>query len=456
MSEELKNQKIPKRILLSLLSSLSAGVVPRTGAPYVAIGRDEELSLFLNDIQSLEEDGSFFRFIIGKYGSGKSFLIQLMRVCALERGFVCADADLSPEKRICGGKGAGLATYRELMKNLSVKTSPDGNALTSIISKWLSSVKSRVASEGYAPSGDSFEKEVAKSIFALTGELESSVGGFDFANVIKCWYKADSDGDDEMKSCCIRWIRGEYNTRTEAKRVLPVSDIITDESWFDYIKLFSMFVKKTGYGGLVMFIDECVNLYKIPNRIARESNYEKLLSMFNDTLQGGSKNLGIIMGGTPQFLEDRRRGLFSYEALRSRLEGGRFEISGYKNIMGPVIRLRRMSDSELLALVARVTRLHSSYYEWTPEVTPENMEAYISLCLKRVGADEMVTPREIIRDYLSLLNILLQNPTASFESLIEKSEFSSLAENADSRNGSSEKSPTDDGENKFSLSDIEF
>ncbi|MBE6565099.1 MAG: biotin carboxylase [Ruminococcaceae bacterium] len=418
MSEGMNKQRIPRRILLALLSSLSAGVVPRAGAPFVAIGRDEELSLFLRDLDALGDRGSFFRFVIGKYGSGKSFLIQLMRVCALEKGFVCADADLSPEKRICGTKGSGLATYRELMKNLSVKTSPDGGALPIVISKWISSLKSQTAADGFSPDSDDFEKELSRRIYGVAGELESAVGGFDFANVIKSYYLADRGGDEEKKSACIRWLRGEFNTRTEAKKCLAVSDIIHDGNWFDYIKLLALFVRKAGYGGLTVFLDECVNLYKIPNRVARESNYEKLLAMYNDTLQGGSESLGIVMGGTPQFLEDRRRGLFSYEALRSRLEGSRFESGEYKNIMGPVIRLRRLSDGELLALIARVTRLHGDCYEWTPRVEPSHMEAYLRLCLERVGADSMITPREIIRDYLSLLNILLQNEDADMNKLL--------------------------------------
>ena len=450
---ERMNQKIPRRILTSLLSSLGAGVVPRSGAPFVAIGRDEELALFLKDLENVSDRGSVFRFVIGKYGSGKSFLLRLMRVCALEKGFVCADADLSPEKRICGTKGSGLATFRELMKNLSIRTSPDGNALPTVISKWISLMKSETAAEGFTPGSEEFRRALDKKIYALAGELESNVGGFDFASVIRTYCTADAEGDEDTKSACLRWLRGEYNTRSEAKKVLPVGDIIHDGNWFDYVKLLALFVKKTGYGGLFVFLDECVNLYKIPNRVARESNYEKLLTMYNDTLQGGSECLGIVMGGTPQFLEDRRRGLFSYEALRSRLEGSRFEAGGYKNIMGPIIRLRRLSDSELLALIARVTRLHAECYEWTPPVEGVHMEAYLRLCLEKVGADSMITPREIIRDYLSLLNILLQNGEISVEKLLAECDGPVADRKGTEEEGSPEKERR---AVDFSPSDIEF
>ncbi len=406
------NEKVivPKRILSSLIRSISAGVVPRLGAPYIAIGRDDEIAALLSDLNQVSDGGAAMRFLIGKYGSGKSFLMQLMRGYALERGFLTADCDLSPERRICGSKGAGIATYRELIRNLSSKTSPEGGALSGIISKWLSSLMSEVASGGISPSDPSFGSEVTKRVYDVTRELENSVGGFDFAYVITEYYRASVNNDDEKKSHALRWLRGEYETKTEARRDLSVNSIIDDDSWYDYIKLWAEFGRQVGYKGLVVFIDECVNLYKISNRISRENNYEKILSMFNDTLQGKAKGLDIIMGGTPQFLEDTRRGLFSYEALRSRLTDSRFGSDGYRDLMGPVIRLRRLSDNELYALITRLTRLHGQHFAWTPRVTDEDMTVFLKSSLSRAGADVMITPREIIRDYMSLLNILFQNP----------------------------------------------
>jgi Protein of unknown function (DUF2791). len=357
------------------------------------------------------------RFIIGKYGSGKSFLMQLIRGFAIERSFVCADCDLSPERRICGGKGTGVATYRELIKNLSAKAAPDGGALTIIISKWLSGLRTELAASGYEPNTTAFDSELKTRVYGLSRELEGQVGGFDFARVLTVYYDAsrsDSDESEQKRSACLRWLRGEFPTRTEARAALGVGEIIDDENWYDYIKLLAVFVQKIGYRGFVVFIDECVNLYKIVNRISRENNYEKLLSMFNDALGGRAPGLALVMGGTPQFLEDPRRGLFSYEALRSRLTDGKYAASGYRNLLGPVIRLRRLSDDELFALVARITKLHAQAYSWEPRVTTEEQAAFLGTCLSRAGADVMITPREIIRDYMSVLNILLQNPTASF------------------------------------------
>lgn len=417
--------KIPKRILSSLINSISAGVVPRLGAPYIAIGRTDEIAALLEDTELVANGGSSMRLIIGRYGSGKSFLIQLIRGYALEKGFICADADLSPERRICGGKGGGIATYRELIRNLSSKASPDGGALPHIIAKWLSTLQREVVEAGFDPDSAEFDKEMTKKVFSISKDLEDSIGGFDFAKVINIYYNACKNGDEDRKSACLRWLRGEFPTKTEARAALGVTSIIDDESWYNYIKLYAQFVRIIGYKGFILFIDECVNLYKISNRVARESNYEKLLSMFNDTLQGKAPGLGIILGGTPQFLEDTRRGLYSYDALKSRLSDSKYVSSEYKNLIGPVIKLRRLSDNELYALIVRLTKLHAQNYSWTPRVTEEEMTIFLKDCLSRAGADTMITPREIIRDYLSVLNLLLQNESLSFGELVSSMKIAS-------------------------------
>lgn len=404
-------QKIPKRILASLLASVSAGVVPREGAPYIAIGRKDEIAAFLSDLELVNEGGGSMRFLVGRYGSGKSFLIQLIRGYALERGFLTADADLSPERRLYGSGGAGVATYRELMKNLASRSSPDGGALQKVIAKWIGGLRESC--------GGSAEKLSAAVRDELRG-LEFLVGGFDFAKVILEYYAAAERGEDEKCAACLRWLRGEFTTKTEAKRELgfDVSTIISDSNWYDFIKLWAALSHKFGYRGLIVFIDECVNLYKIPNRVARENNYEKILSMFNDTCQGRAPYLEIVLGGTPQFLEDTRRGLYSYEALRSRLCDSRFQAVGVKNTVGPVLRLARLGDDELLALIVRMTALHSQYYGHPARITPEEQLEFLRICLSRAGADVMITPREMLRDYMTVLNILMQNPDKSFSDIV--------------------------------------
>ncbi len=421
MDRENNELKVPRRILNTLLTSLTAGVVPRVGAPYIAIGRQDEITALLSDLEAVKGGASSCRFLIGRYGSGKSFLIQLIRGNALERDFICADADLSPERRLSGTNGGGLATYRELIRNLSSKTSPDGGALPTILSRHFAKLKNEVAEEGIFPGDIKFESELKKRVYKTVSELEGDVGGFDFAAVLGEYYSAQLSDDDEKKSACLRWLRGEFSTKTEAKRTLgiQVATIIDDENWYDFIKLHAALAVKLGYSGFVIFIDECVNLYKIPNRISREANYEKLLAIFNDTLQGKAKNLAVIFGGTPQFLEDGRRGLFSYEALRSRLADSRYSDEKFKNLSSPVIRLRQLSANELLALVKRLTKLYMQREGLTEApVTDDEAEAFVKGALSGIGAEELITPREIIRDFLTVLNLMKDNPTVSFSEIL--------------------------------------
>ena len=410
--------RVPKRILDLLINALAAGVVPRTGAPYVAIGRSEETEALLSDLKSVSDGGSALRFLVGRYGSGKSFLLQLIRGYAIENGFVTADADLSPERRLCGTNGVGIATYRELIKNMSCKTSPEGGAMQVLISKWLSEKQTALAASGLESGSESFNAAMRREIFSVTEKLEDKVGGFDFATVLNKYYFATINGDDALRSAAVRWLRGEYVTKTEARRDLSVQGIISDDNWYDYLKLIAAFVKEIGYNGLMGYIDECVNLYKIANRISRENNYEKILSIFNDTLQGKAPYLGFVFVGTPQFLEDTRRGLFSYDALRSRLSDGILTGGEFKNLAGPVIRLVRLTDSELFALITRINKLYSERYNYDIPLTGEEMKAFLSASLSKAGADTMITPREIIRGYISLLHILRQNPEATFSAVM--------------------------------------
>lgn len=405
-----QNVKIPKRILSALLSSMAAGVVPRVGAPYIAIGRTAEISALCRDLETISDGGSATRFIIGKYGSGKSFLIQLMRGYAVEHGYVCADADLSPERRLSSSGGGGLATYRELIKNLAVKSSPDGGALPQLLSKWLSDESFKTEADGIRSDSPEFDAELSRRVYSAVKQIETGVGAFDFSKVVTEYFSAVRSLDEERQALCLRWLRGEFGTKTEAKAALGVTGIINDDNWYDYIKLLAAFSRRIGYGGLVIFIDECVNLYKIPNRISRENNYEKILSIFNDTLQGKAEGLCVIFAGTPQFLEDRHRGLFSYEALKSRLNDTMFggDIRETQPMFGPIIRLKRLSDDELLALIARVTVLFRQGYGEV-DVTPEEMRDFLYFMLSRAGADTMITPREIIRSYLTALGIILSD-----------------------------------------------
>ena len=348
--------RIPKRIAAVILNSLKGGVVPRIGLPYITVGRETEIRALLTDLDLIADGGASFRFLVGRYGAGKSFLLQTIRTHAMGENFVVADADLSA----------------------------DGEA----------------------------------RVRAFCASLEEMVHGYDFSRMLMLYYRATVEGDDALRGYVAKWLRGEYRTKTEAKSELGSTAIITDDDWYDYVKLLAAFLQGAGYRGLLVLIDELVNLYKIPNAISRQYNYEKILQMYNDTLQGKARHLGIIMGGTPTSVEDRRRGVFSYEALRSRLTQGRFAREGMRDMLAPIIRLHPLTYEELLILIEKLAQIHAGYFGYTPALTELDLVGFLTAEFGRVGAESHLTPREVIRDFIELLDIAYQNPDTSLPELL--------------------------------------
>lgn len=418
-----EKRRVPKRIAQTVLNSLKGGVVPRIGLPYITVGRKEEIEALLHDVDIIQDGGTSFRFIVGRYGSGKSFLLQTIRNYVMDKNFVVVDGDLSPERRLQGSKGQGLATYRELIQNLSTKTRPEGGALTLILDRWINSVQSQVAQSGIANDDPKFEAEVDKKIYAVISSLNELVHGFDFAKLLNMYYHAYMSNDDETKAKVLKWFRGEYSHKTEAKKDLGVDIIISDSDWYEYLKLFAAFFRQAGYAGLMIMIDELVNIFKIPNAISRQYNYEKILTMYNDTLQGKAKYLGIIMCGTPQAIEDRRRGVYSYEALRSRLATGKFVQNGARDMYAPVIKLQPLTAEEMLVLTEKLADMHANLYGYERTITDDDLAQFIKIEYARVGADTNITPREIIRDFIELLDIVWQNPDTKITDLLNSDRF---------------------------------
>ena len=417
-------RKVPRRIAQTVLNSLKGGVVPRIGLPYIAVGRKNEIAALLHDVDLISEGGASFRFIVGKYGAGKSFLMQTIRNYVMDKGFIVVDADLSPERRLMGTKGQGLATYRELIGNLSTKTKPEGGALTLVLDRWISQVQSSAMAKSGLSAGDpALGKLVDQEIYAVTSSISELVHGFEFAHLLSMYYHAYLDGDDEAKAKVVKWFRGEYATKTEAKNELGVNIIISDDNWYDYLKLFAMFFRLAGYTGMMIMIDELVNIGKIPNAITRQYNYEKMLMMYNDALQGKAKYLGILMGATPQALEDRHRGIYSYEALRSRLAEGKFSRPGARDLLAPVIRLDPLTADEMLVLCEKLADMHADLYGYTRKLVDQDLASFIQMEYARIGADQNITPREVIRDFIELLDLLYQNPDMNLQELMQSDQF---------------------------------
>lgn len=417
--------KLPKRVSTALINALAAGVVPRVGLEHISVGREQEIDAIARDLDNIGEGGASFRFIIGRYGTGKSFILQLIRNLAMERGFVVADADLSPELRLAGGKQQALSTYRELMKNIATRTSPKGGAIALILEKWTSGILSQVAQEtGKRPGDEGFDERVEIKIRQVIDDLEGLVHGFDFANVIISYWQGYREENRDKQEAALRWLRGEFATKTEAKASsLDVRVTIDDETWYDYVKLWAKFVADIGYKGLIIFLDEAIHLYKISHSRSRQSNYDRLLAMFNDTMQGKADRLGIIVCGTPQFLEDKRRGLYSDEAWRTRLAKSRFLQDGLQDSFATAIALEPLTTQEISQLLHRLADIHAHHYGYQKQINSQQIEAFQQESSRRIGAEKMATPRESVRDFISLLNVLQQNPKLVFTEVMRNAEF---------------------------------
>lgn len=417
--------KISKKVSTALINSLSAGVVPRIGVENIAVGREKELNSLLQNLNDIAEGVAAFRFIIGNYGSGKSFMLQMIRNRAIEQGFVVADADLSSERRLAGTNNEGLATYRELMSRLATKTRPDGGAIVSILEAWINKIQQEVAKETQMrPNDPGFDDQVEAKIREVVQYIEDLVHGFDFGNVIIAYWRGYRLDDDELKNASLRWLRGEFNTKTEAKNALGVRVIIDDDTWYDYIKLLAKFVAEIGYKGLLIFMDEAVNLYQISTTVTREKNYNRLLAMFNDTMQCKAENLGIFIGGTTKFLEDPNRGLFADQAWRRRTKESRFATqANIQEFTGPVIKLNPLTESEIFTLLQRLTEIHALNFGYEKKLNPSDLQAFVQEIVNRLGTEALLTPGEIVRDFMSVLNILHHNQEIKFNELIHSANF---------------------------------
>lgn len=393
----------------AVIQSLSAGVVPRVGQHLVQVGRVREIEALLKDIERVADGGSTFRLVTGEYGSGKTFFLNLVRSVAMEKKLVTASADLNPDRRLHATGGQSRSLYAELMKNLATRMKPDGGALAGVIEKFVSSTITKAKAAGISP-------ELA--IHQKLEHLTEMVNGYDFAAVIAAYWQGFDQGNEQLKADAIRWLRGEFTTKTEARAALGVRTIVDDASFYDQLKLMGRFVRLAGYGGLLICLDEMVNLYKLSNTQARNANYEQILRILNDSLQGSAEGLGFILGGTPEFLVDPRRGLYSYPALQSRLAENSFAINGYVDFSAPVIRLTRLTQEDFFVLLSNIRHVYACGNSAAYLLPEEALLAFMNHCHKHIGEAYFQTPRNTIVAFIHLLAILEQNPNASWHELL--------------------------------------
>ena len=418
----MEDLRVPVRVGRTILNALQGGVVPRTGLGYIAVGREREITSLLSDLELIETGGATFRIIMGKYGSGKTFLLQTFKEYALSKGFIVADADLSPERNLVGNpiQKRGLHTYQELMANLSIKTSPTGNALEKILDYWMNSMWMQAAQKitSGSISGALLEESVSQMIEECILETTNFAYGFDLAAVLKIYWNASREKDFSRKRMALRWLRGEYPTRQSAKKDLGVMGIIDDDNWFDYIKNLSIFFHKIGYKGFVILIDELINLYKCRQKATRDKNYEKLLGMYNDCMQGKANYLGIVLGGTPISITDTDRGLYSYGALQSRLETGFFDNKDYNNV-GPVLVISQLNKTELVILLEKILQIHQDVFSYKCSLKEKDIIYFLETVLKE-ERNLYITPRSIIRDFIMMLETLKERSDTNFNKYMLK------------------------------------
>ena len=393
----------------ALIQSLRAGVVPRVGQHLIQVGRVGELNAILKDVDRLADGGSAFRVVIGEYGAGKTFFLNLVRAIAMERKLVTMHADLNPDRRLHASGGQARSLYAELAKNMSTRTKPDGGALQGIVEKFISQAKVEAKT-----SGESTESIIQAGL----NELTEMVNGYDFAHVIAAYCRGFDEGNEQLKADAIRWLRGEFSTKTDARAALGVRTIIDDASIYDQLKLLSRFVRLAGYAGLMVCLDELVNLYKLANTQARNANYEQILRILNDSLQGATQGLGFVLGGTPEFLMDTRRGLFSYPALQSRLAQNSFTKSGLVDLSGPVIRLTSLTPEDFYVLLQKLRHVYASGDPQKYLLPDEALPQFMAHCNQRLGEAYFRTPRTTITGFINLLAILEQNPGTDWRELI--------------------------------------
>lgn len=399
----------------AILQSLQAGLVPRRGLQHIQVGRANEVKAVTEDLDRIADGGSAVRFIIGEYGSGKTFFLNLIRNVALEKRLVTAHADLTPDRRLRSTSGHGRALYQQLARNFSTRATPDGGALRSIVERFIAEVSRDAQQE------DTSTQEVIRE---RLDELSELVAGYAFTDVITKYWEGYQTGNDELQHAALRWLRGEYGTKTEARNDLDQRvPIIDDSNWYEMMKLMARFVNLAGYEGLLVNLDEMVNLYKVSHTGARESNYEKLLSIVNDGLQGQSVGLGFLFAGTPDFLTDPKRGLYSYEALKSRLSESSFASDEIIDMSGPVIRLSSLTQEDMYVLLQKLRHVHAGGDPEEYVVPDEVLEAFMSHCYDQIGAAYFQTPRNTIKEFLSFLSILEQNPQVTWKELLGEIEL---------------------------------
>lgn len=406
-------ENIKPKEATAVVNSLLGGVVPRIGVQHITVGRSEEVNAFIKALEDVKNGHSMVKFWIGDFGSGKSFMLHLLNTVALKQKFVVTTADFTPDNRLYSNDGKATVLYSTIMDNVAIQTKPEGGALATLLEKWIEQIVSKTAQDNNIALAeirqDDYLKLIQDNIMKTINEL-TDVGGFDFGFVVIKYYEGYIKDNELLRRNALKWLKGEYKTKTEARQDLGVREIINDLNYYDMLKNFSRLFVSMGYSGFMVNLDEAINLYKISNAHIREKNYEKILTIYNDCFQGKVSNLFINFAGTKEFLENERRGLFSYQALKSRLETNKFETIDVRDFAQPVIRLLPLDHNEVFVLLKKLKAVFDFNYKINLDIIDDEIHLFMEEMFNKPGADEFLTPREVIRDFLNILSIIRQNP----------------------------------------------
>ena len=411
----------------SIINSLIGGVVPKIGVQHITVGRSEEINAFVSALEDVKNGHSMVKFWIGDFGSGKSFMLHLLNTVALKQKFVVANADFTPDNRLYSNDGKGVALYSAIMDNIAIQTKPEGGALPTLMEKWIEQIVTKTAEENKISLTEIRDEKylnlIQTNIMKTINEI-TDVGGFDFGMVVMKYYEGYIKDDEQLRRSALKWLKGEYRTKTEAKQDLGVREVINDLNYYDMLKNFCKLFVSMGYSGFMVNLDEAINLYKISTSVMREKNYEKILTIYNDCFQGKVTNLFFNFAGTKEVLENERRGLFSYQALKSRLETNKFETAEIRDFAQPVIRLMPLDHNEIFVLLKKLKAIFDFNYKTEINIEDSDIHQFMEELFNKPGASEFLTPREVIRDFLNILNIIRQNPTVDKNKLFGELEIS--------------------------------
>jgi hypothetical protein len=420
-------ENIKPKEATAIINSLTGGVVPKIGIQHITVGRSDEVKAVLSSLEDVKNGHSIVKFWIGDFGSGKSFMLHLLNTIAMKQRFVVSNADFTPENRLYSNDGKAVSLYTAIMDNVSIQTKPEGGALPTLLEKWIEQIIEKTADENRISlieiRNGQYLNLIQHNIMKIVNEI-TDVGGFDFGTVVLRYYKGYIEGDELSRRNALRWLKGEYHTKTEARQDLGVREIINDQNYYDMLKNFCKLFVSIGYSGFMVNLDEMINLYRISTSVMREKNYEKILTIYNDCLQGKTSNLYFNLAGTKEVLENPRRGLFSYDALKTRLESNKYETTERRDFAQPVIRLQPLNHNEIFVLLQKLSEIFNYNYKTQIDITKDEILQFMEEMFNKPGASEFLTPREVIRDFLNILNIVRQNPEVDKNELFRELEVS--------------------------------